>query len=372
MTHRIGFLVNPIAGMGGRVGLKGTDGEAYKIALKLGAKPVAPQRAKRFLLELKRLKLQENIEFITPPHVMGEKYLRETSITNYKVVDMKLGEETTAKDTKEFVKKVLEEVELIVFVGGDGTARDIVEVVGENKPLLGVPSGVKVYSSVFATTPEKAAHVLRYYLEGLAEITKAEILDIDEEAFRKDKLIVKKYGTALTIYVQGLVQPSKEPSMEDPSEEENKKAIARYIVENMDKNTLYILGPGTTVKAIADELGVEKTTLGVDAVYNGELVGKDLNEQKIMDLIKKYRKVKIIVTPIGGQGFIFGRGNQQISPTIIRLVGKENIIVVATRSKMRKLGFLRVDTGDPEVDEILKGYMRVIVDYNEEVVVKVV
>lgn len=367
---KIGFIVNPIAGMGGRVGLKGTDGKAYKEALRRGAKPVAPERAKRFLRELVRLGVHREIEFYSAPSIMGADYLRQQGIETTTVGELKR-KETTAEDTKRITGELMDKVDLIVFVGGDGTARDIIEVVDKKKPILGIPSGVKIYSSVFATTPEKAAQVLEYYVKDLAEIDIGEVLDIDEEAFRNDKLVVKRFGEALTIRVPGLVQGSKEPTTLDETELENQKAIARYIVENMEENTLYILGPGTTVKALADELGIPKTVLGVDAVYNRKLVGKDLNEQQLLSLLDKYGKAKIVVTPIGGQGFIFGRGNQQISPDVIRKVGKKNIIVVATRRKMHRLRTLRVDTGDPEVDAMLRGYIRVVVDYNEELVVKV-
>ncbi len=368
--RKIGFIVNPIAGMGGRVGLKGTDNEAYKKALKLGAKPVAPQRAKRFINELLRLGVSKYIEFYVAPSIMGEEYLRNTNIKLRVIGELK-SKETTPEDTKNISCLMKELVEVIVFVGGDGTARDIVEIVDKEKPILGVPSGVKIYSSVFATTPENAARILKYYIEGLAQIREGEVLDIDEEAFRRDELVVRRHSTALTIYVPELVQPSKEPTIPDEDEQENQRAIARYIMENMEKNTLYILGPGTTTKAIADELGLPKTVLGVDAIYNNQLIGKDLNEKQILSLINRYGRAIIIVTPIGGQGFIFGRGNQQISPEVIKRVGRNNIIVVATRRKISKLRALRVDTGDPEVDSMLKGYIRVVVDYNEEIVVRV-
>lgn len=370
VLKKIGFIVNPIAGMGGRVGLKGTDGEAYREALRRGAKPVAPERANRFLRELVRLGLHKEIELYSAPSIMGADYLKQQGI-EARVVGRLEHRETTAEDTKRITRELMDKVDLIVFVGGDGTARDIIEVVGRKKPILGVPSGVKVYSSVFATTPEKAAQVLEYYAKDLAETDVGEVLDIDEEAFRSDTLVIKHFGEALTIRVPGLVQGSKEPTILDETELENQRAIARYIIENMEENTLYILGPGTTLKTLADELGVPKTVLGVDAVYNKKLIGKDLNEQQLLSLLDRYRRAKIIVTPIGGQGFIFGRGNQQISPNVIRRVGKKNIVVIATRRKISRLKTLRIDTGDPRVDAMLRGYIRVVVDYNEELVVKV-
>ena len=368
---RIGFLVNPIAGMGGSVGLKGTDGDAYFKALELGARPVAPLRARRFLNEVARLGLNVKAKFIIAPHVMGEDYAKDI-LKDYEVVGYVPSRTTSARDTKNVVREFIEyDVDLIVFVGGDGTARDVVEITGSRKPVLGVPSGVKVYSSVFAVNPEAAAKIVEAYINGTSILVEGEVLDIDEESFRRDELKIKLYGYASVPALMGFIQSSKEPSPLLESEIENQKAIARYVIENLEPNTLYILGPGTTVKAITDELGLKKTLLGVDVLLNGKIVARDVSEKQLLELLNKYPKAKIIVTPIGGQGFIFGRGNQQISPNVIRRVGRENIIVVATRRKLSKIRTLRVDTGDVNVDKLLKGYIRVIVDYNEEVVMKV-
>lgn len=372
MTLRMGFIVNPIAGMGGRVGLKGTDGRAYLEALKKGAKPVSPQRAIHFLDSIKI----DDIEIISAPKTMGEYEVLNSRHRDklVEVVDGVESQHTTAEDTKRIAKKMLgKDIDILVFVGGDGTARDILDAVDMEIVVLGVPSGVKIYSAVFAVSPEAAAKVIEAMYRGNIVVVEREVLDIDEEAFRNNRLSIKLYGYMKTPLVEEYIQVSKEPSLYSIDEEENKKAIAKRIVEEMEKDTLYILGPGTTIKAIADELGVEKTLLGVDAVYNGRLVGKDLDEKSLLKLIDMYGKAKIVVTPIGGQGFIFGRGNQQISPEVIKKVGdKRNIIVVATWGKIRDLKVLRVDTGDPVVDSMLRNYIKVIVDYNESIVRKVV
>ena len=263
-------------------------------------------------------------------------------------------------------------LDLLVFVGGDGTARDVYDVVALEKPVIGVPSGVKMFSSVFAVNARAAAEIVDAFMKGDAELGEGEVLDINEDSFRKGKLDVKLYGYLRVPRVKALMQSSKEPARAGGSSEENKKAIARYMVENMAEDTLYLLGPGTTTEAIAEEMNVKKTLLGIDAVYNGQLVGEDINESGIERLLKKYPAVEILVSPIGGQGFIFGRGNQEFSPEVLRAVGKNNIIVVATRDKMGSLDCLRVDTGDAEVDKLLGGYIRVLVDYNEEVLQKLI
>jgi len=367
----IGFIVNPIAGMGGRVGLKGTDGEAYILALKKGAKPVAPRRALEFLNSL----TISNIEFYVAPGPMGEDIILKSKYgrSKFKVVGSLKSKHTTAEDTKRVASEMVKEgISLLVFVGGDGTARDVLDAVDLKVPVLGVPSGVKMYSAVFAVNPKAAARIVEAYVKGYTMEVLAEVMDIDEDAYRRNELKIQLYGYMRVPVISGLVQSCKEPSINIADEEENRIAIARRIIEEMEPDTLYILGPGTTVKTICDMLGLNKTLLGVDAIYNGVLVGRDLDEKGLLELLKKYPKAKIIVSPIGGQGFIFGRGNQQISPKVIRLVGRSNIIVIATHRKMRSLETLRVDTGDEEVDRMLRGYIRVIVDYNEDLVVKVV
>ncbi len=367
-NKRLGLIVNPVAGMGGRLGLKGSDGYSYNELLRLGAEPVSPRRALRFLRTIEDL----DVELVVANGLMGYSIVEKTRLIN-KVVEVinSIGSETSREDTIRVARKMKDKVDLIVFVGGDGTARDIYDAVGTTKPVLGVPSGVKIYSAVFANTPEEAGVIVRDYFNGKTQLEYREVLDIDEEAFRKNKLVVKLYGYLLVPVVIGYIQPSKSPSRLS-SEYENMKAIARYIVENMENNTLYILGPGTTVKAITDLLGLEKTLLGVDALYNKRIIARDLSEKEILSLLDKYPHTKIIVTPIGGQGFIFGRGNQQISPRVIKRVGRDNIIVIATWSKIEKLQVLRVDTGEPEVDEMLRGYIRVLVDYNYWVIRKII
>ena len=364
---KIGLIVNPIAGMGGRVGLKGTDGEAYKIALKMGAKPVTPERTVSFL---KHLKSKDKIYIVTAPKKMGEDYVKTFNI-QYEVVGS-IREETTADDTKRIAKEIIEKgIDLLIFVGGDGTARDIFDSIDMKVPVLGIPSGVKMFSSVFAVSPKAAAEIVDGLLNDNVTFVEREVLDIDEEAYRRDILKIKLYGFLKIPVVADLVQVGKEPSRSDTDVEENKKAIAKYVIELMEPDTLYLIGPGTTTKAITDELGLEKTLLGVDALYNETIIKKDLNERAILDLLNKYPRVKAIISPIGGQGFIFGRGNQQFSPEVLKKLGKENIVVISTRDKLRNIRSLRVDTGDEDVDKMLRGYIRVIVDYQEEKVMKV-
>jgi predicted polyphosphate/ATP-dependent NAD kinase len=366
MKPTIGLIVNPVAGMGGSVGLKGTDGEMYKKALELGAEAVTPKRTKDLLA---RIQHRDDMILLAAPGKMGEQYVKALGAL-FTVVGQ-IGEETSAQDTKRIAAEMVDRgVELLIFVGGDGTARDVYDTIGSKVPVVGVPAGVKVFSSVFALSARAAADMVDAFVEG-TDLTEEEVLDIDEEAFREDRLASRLYGYLVVPQVRKLLQPGKAASNVSKSSEKDKEEIAVYVVEEMDPEILYLLGPGTTLRAISDEIGLPKTLLGVDAVRAGELVGRDLNESDILRLFKRYDERKIIVTPIGGNGFIFGRGSKQFTPQVIRQVGRQNIIVVGTKDKVSSLECLRVDTGDLKVDEMLCGYIKVITGCREAMMMEV-
>ncbi|MHA2007763.1 MAG: ATP-NAD kinase family protein [Promethearchaeota archaeon] len=364
---KIGLIINPIAGMGGSVGLKGTDGDIFKKALELGANPVAPGRIYEFLLNLKN---RRQVNFITAPGNMGAEYL-ENKDFDYEIIGT-IPSVTTAEDTKRIARKIVQSsVELLVFCGGDGTARDIYDAIGLEKPVIAIPAGVKMYSSVFALNPRAAAQLVDEFLEGTIEIDEREVLDIDEELFRKNILEARLYGYLKVLKVYRLIQSAKSGSSLTRTVMENQHEIAQFIVESMQHNILYLLGPGTTVKAITDNLNLTKTLLGVDAIYNKKLIGVDLNEKGITELIEKYSNSEIIISPLGGQGFIFGRGNKQFTPTVIKLVGTKNIKIIGTSDKIREFECLKVDTGNLKVDQMLSGFAKVIIGYMEEFIIPV-
>ena len=366
MREAIGLIVNPVAGMGGSVGLKGTDGAMYKRALALSASPVTPKRTADLLSHIRN---RSKIELLVPPGKMGEDHVADLDIPSTVIGTLK--GETSAKDTKDIAAEMLRRrVKLLIFVGGDGTARDIYDAVGLGVPVVAVPAGVKVFSSVFAVSAKAAAEMVDAFLDG-TDVTEEEVLDIDEEAFRNGRLASRLYGYLLVPDVREFLQAGKEASSVSKPSEQTKREIAASVVKEMNPDTLYVLGPGTTVKSIADEVGVSKTLLGVDAISECKLVGTDLNEKAILELFERYKSRKIIVTPIGGNGFIFGRGSKQFTPKVIRQVGRENIIVVGTRDKLSRLECLRVDTGDLEVDGLLQGSMDVTVGNKEEMLVEI-
>lgn len=372
---KIGLIVNPVAGMGGSVGLKGTDGKMYKKALELGAEPVTPKRTMDLLKTLfnetgtAHAKSAGEIGLLVAPGRMGERYVDEIDLPFTVIGEIK--SETSAEDTMRIAEQMMERgADLLIFVGGDGTARDIYDAIGTKLPVVGVPSGVKVFSSAFALSARAAAEMVEAFLEG-TDFTEEEVLDIDEDAYRQDRLASKLYGYLLVPEVRQFLQPGKVASSVSKSSAESKRDIAAHIIEQMDPEILYLLGPGTTLRAIAEEMGIDKTLLGVDAAYAGELVGEDVNENDILNLFEQYERRKIIVTPIGGNGFIFGRGSKQFTPEVIKKVGRKNVIVAGTRDKVSKLDCLRVDTGDLELDETLSGYIKVTVGYREGMMMKV-
>jgi len=364
---KIGFIVNPIAGMGGRVGLKGTDG-VLKEAIEKGAKPIAPKRAVEFLQKLRENQAGIVIEVFACPSIMGEKEAKAAGFPVH-VLPMAIGKETSAEDTKTAVRFLIEaKVNLIVFVGGDGTAKDVFDAMqgSDEVPVLGVPSGVKMYSGVFAVSSLDAVDVVLAFAENQAEIVEFEIMDADEKAIRSDTFAVKLHGFLKGPFVPMRIQGSKQLSQETVDEKENQAATARYVIEEMQPDATYILGPGTTVKRIAELLGVEKTVLGVDVYKKGRVI-LDVDERRIFEEVEDWYNTWIILSPIGHQGILLGRGNQQISPEIIKRVEKQKIIVAATKSKLQSIegNVLRVDTGDAEVDKMLKGYIKVATDYRE-------
>lgn len=371
---RIGLIVNPIAGMGGRVGLKGSDGkETLELARKLGAVPECPGKA---LTALKQIKNNFNgdVRIITYPAFMGEHEALDAGFQPQVIGEINAGE-TTAEDTIQAAKDLRDAgVDLIFFAGGDGTARNIFDALGEEKiAVLGIPGGCKIHSAVYAINPKTAGDLVVQYLEGkVKDLKVAEVMDIDEEAFRKNIVTAKLYGYLYVPNEKRMVQNMK--SGRGYSEEAALDQLSRYFADSMDPDTLYIVGTGSTTKKILDKLGEDGTLLGVDLVHRRKIVAKDVNEKGILDFLSTSNgKVKMIVTVIGGQGYIFGRGNQQLSPDVIRRVGLDNIIIAASKPKMFSLfgKSLLVDTGDEALNEELTGYRRVYVGYEDSVMFKV-
>ncbi|MFC1783458.1 ATP-NAD kinase family protein [Planctomycetota bacterium] len=368
---KVGLIINPIAGMGGPVGLKGTDGSAILTeALKRGARPHAQQRCMEALKQL--TPLQDQIELLTCPDKMGQAAAEKYGFSP-RVVGTISTSQTTAADTQNAAQLMRDAgVDLLLFVGGDGTARDIYNAVGDSVVTLGIPAGVKIHSGVYASNPMDAGRLAVMYLkEQTRTVIEAEVMDIDEESFRRDILSARLFGYLKIPFEKMYVQCTKAAS--SSTEAHDQQAIAHDIIDHMIDDCYYIIGPGTTTRAIMEQLNLSYTLLGIDLIYNRKLVGKDLSEAQLLKKIKD-QPTKLIITPIGGQGYILGRGNQQISPAVIRLLGKDNIIIIATGQKIRSLYGrpLLVDTGCAATNQLLSDYYKVITAYRESIVYKVI
>ncbi|MGQ9588592.1 MAG: ATP-NAD kinase family protein [Thermoplasmata archaeon] len=364
---RAGFLVNPIAGMGGAVGLKGTDGEdIQKQALQRGAKKTSPERARAALAEVRAKRLA--LDFVTCAGDMGKEELDAAGIPSETVYTP--ARPSSRNDTILAAMAFVENgAELIVFAGGDGTARDVHEAVGQKVPIVGIPAGVKMHSAVFAHTPEQVADLLESFAR-TRNTRDAEVMDVDEESFRKGVLKAMLYGIAKVPDDIIHIQPGK-ASYHSGSADDEAAEIGQYVADTVEQGVRYIVGPGSTTAKIAEALGCEKTVLGVDVYSDGKRCLTDATAGDLARLLSTVKKAKIIVTPIGAQGFFFGRGNQQISPDVIRRVGVENVIIVATPSKLRDTPILRVDTGDVGLDRELRRPVKVITGYRRKRLMRV-
>jgi Uncharacterized conserved protein len=361
----VGVVMNPIAGMGGRVGLKGTDGKVEEARAR-GAEPRAPERAKRAIERLAEVAPDAAVSTVVEP--MGERVVREAGFRPERVVDPFDGArsdgrpDTTADHTRRAVAALGDAgVDLVMFVGGDGTATDVAAALdGTETPMLGVPAGVKVYSSVFAVSPEDAAEVAASF----SRTERREVMDIDEDDYREGAVNPTLRGVAHVPVAEDL-QSSKQTA--SGTVESLAEGVADDIREHDGDGSTYVLGPGSTVGAIKAELGFEPSPIGVDVWRDGAVVAADATESEILAALGDENV--IVVSPIGGQGFVFGRGNPQLSPAVIR---ECEVTVVASRGKLDDVRALRVDTDDPALDEELAGWVRVRVGRFETRMMKIV
>lgn len=384
---KIGLIINPVAGMGGSVGLKGTD-HVVEEALRRGAVPGSEKRAETALREL--LPYKDELLICTGAgHMGGELAQRMGFRTEVLPVGTDTGAAdapvdtdilaasafcfaTAGSDTIALGKRLLnEQADLLLFAGGDGTARDIYQAVGTELVCVGIPAGVKIHSPVYAKNPGAAGKLAAMWMSGwIKRYEEKEVLDIDEDAYRSGHINTALYGYLKIPAERALTQNRKAPT--PLSDEAAIESIAYEVTDHMEPDVVYLVGAGTTTRGVMKKLGLPNTLIGVDVVENGKVLENDAYGERILSHIRG-KRAKLILTVTGGQGFLFGRGNQQLTPEVIRTVGKENLIILATSSKLAELrgNPLLVDTGDDALNEELCGYYRVITGYKEYTVCRV-
>lgn len=370
MPERVGLLINPVAGVGGPLGLKGSDGpEIQAEAARRGAPRRAGERATRAIVALVRR--CPDVAVVAAPGAMGADAARAAGVDPVVVGD-ELAAVTTADDTRRQAAALRDAgVALLLVAGGDGTLRAVHDAVGETLPVLGVPAGVKMHSGAFAARPETAGEVAAAFLLGSRALTRADVADLDEQAVRADRVAARLYGTVRVPRAPGRVLAAKGGSTAtSPS------ALAGAVQRLLDERSpgqLVLVGPGTTANLVLDRLGIAGTLLGVDALVDDRLVGRDLDADGLLALLDDHPDALLVLGVVGGQGTLLGRGNQQLSPDVLRRIGRDGLRVLATKQKLTELSpaVLHVDTGDPALDEQLRGHVRVRVSPRETVMLPV-
>ena len=378
---KIALIVNPDAGLGGILAFKGTDGLAEK-ARKAGAIERSGPRTERMIESLNQLlKLNSNIDFeiLTPSGKMGEYWCKGAHFQITVMSHQYSTPHTTAEDTKKMViEAIKQEASLFVISGGDGTMRDVVEVFNKKScqiPIIGIPSGVKMYSGTFASSPEAAAEVLLSYVQGLLHNSTTEIMDLDEELYRSNIWSVRLFSEAITPSSPRFIQGSKE-IIESSLESEIIEAMAKDFEDRMLNfpERIWLWGSGGTLETIGKHIGFSSSLLGIDAVKCGNIIQKDLDYKQLFSIAKTSSDICLVLSPMGGQGFLIGRGNLQLSPESLKLIGTKNILAVATPGKVATLPGLRIETGDLSVDRMFSQvqYIPTVIDFGVQRMIRVI
>ena len=368
---RLGLLVTPDAGLGGRLGLKGSDGQA-ELARSMGAEDRSGPRMRAMLEHFSSIHRAgfEEISWVTSEGRMGTEWLPEAEIGSISTVHSSSGG-TSATDTQDAVNSLLESgIDLLVYAGGDGTTRDVVAALesaeSPETPVIGVPTGVKMHSGCFAASPKAAAEALSSWLIGDLLLASTEVLDLDEDLYRQGKWVVRLYAEAMTPSSPRWMQGSKQ-RIEASGEEDTTEGLADHVRELLvSDDRMLIWGSGGTLRRIAEMNEFQPTNLGIDATIGNEQVGTDLSESDLLALLSGHDGVTtLLLSPMGGQGFLIGRGNLQLSPQVLRLIGIDNILGVVTPAKLLSVRRLRIETGDPELDADFAAmrYMKVLQGY---------
>lgn len=358
-TVRVGLIVNPFAGLGGAVALKGSDGVVDE-ALARGAVPQSGARAAESLTALQPLAGVLNV--ITGAGALGEEAAHAAGLATDVIYHAPM--HSTAEDTVHLAQRLNTlRVDLLLFAGGDGTARDVADGVDDSLPVLGIPAGVKMHSGVFATTPRAAGLLALSFLRSKARrVARQEVMDLDEDAVRAGHVHPMLYGYLSVPEDPRLLQGRKVQAANGDAVAA--EAIAASVIEEMEPGVVYLIGPGSTTAAVKQALGDRPVLLGVDAYVDGKLLLRDATAAQLEEIVA-HRPARALITCIGGQGHIFGRGNQQFSGAVVRRLGRAGIRVLATPAKLQSLSgrpFI-VDLRDQVAATEMSGYVEVVSGY---------
>jgi predicted polyphosphate/ATP-dependent NAD kinase len=356
---KVGLIVNPFAGVGGRLALRGSDDRgAIAAALARGAAQPAAERALAALAAL-----PADVEILAAGGAMGAE-VAGTAITP-------AIEGSTAHDTRAAAIALADAgVDLLLFAGGDGTAVDVLAAIGDRVCVIGIPAGVKMHSAVFGVTPRHAGELAAAFAAGRVRgDAPAEVMDVDETDLRAGVISPRLHGYLRVPVAAGLIQSGKARSA--PGDAAAQAALAAHVAHRLLGAGTVLIGPGTTTAAVMTALGLPTSMLGVDVIRDGRLIAADADEDALLALATP--DALVVLTPVGGQGFVLGRGNQQLSARVLRAIGTDRLRIIATDAKLAALGGrpLLVDTGDPELDAALAGYRRVVTSSRHETIYRV-
>lgn len=368
MLLKIGFIVNPIAGLGGKKAWKGTD--SFDSAWEFFEKGES-HAFERVKTALSSLSSSLPLIFYICADPMGEELL--SSLPFEKHLEYTPSKSiTTAQDTKNACTALIQKkVDLIVFVGGDGTARDVASVISDKIPILGIPSGVKMFSGCFLYRPSDFGDIIEAMVKEDVDFAPEDIMDVDEKLFRENKVHATLFGQSIVPQKPGLIQGGKVSSSSDTSDSFFSMSLELEEVYKINEG-IVLLGTGSTIFHVMKELELEKTLLGVDVLTNGKLTHKDVDENLLFEIVEG-QDVKIVLTPIGGTGFIFGRGNQQISARILNSVKSLQIIIISTETKLETIDALQLDLNEQvTISDIKNGFVKVLVGFHQYKLKKIV
>ncbi|MGR2662039.1 ATP-NAD kinase family protein [Chromobacterium haemolyticum] len=350
---RVGLIINPLAGLGGALARHGSDG------LNPAWIKTQPTRAANRAAEaIAVLDPERSIQWLAGPGRMGAALLMALGCDCLAVGEA--SEPSTAADTRRLARRLANAgVDLLLFAGGDGSARDIMDAVGESVAVLGIPAGVKMQSAVFGVSPQAAGRLALSFLAGGRRMTApSEVVDLDEAELNTGRVQPRLYGYLATPQDPRWLQAKKARSL--PDDRSAAESLAASQRPHFARG-LHLIGPGSTTWALKRQLGLDGSLIGIDIVQDGRLLARDADEATLWAAIQRQHP-RLWLTVIGGQGYVIGRGNAPLSPRVLAAIGRQAITLLVTPRKLLSLAGmpLRIDSGCMDVDTQLAGPVRVI------------